>query len=110
MAGGRCESGSHPAGPGGADPKPGLPANTAMSGEWDNVNSADQLFVWLTPQTDAKRVEKQINDIAAVHSVAVRPKNGVRERWHPLQPLNEAILAPTSLMAAVGRTRAFCTG
>ena len=66
-----------------------LPDNTAMSGEWDNVNSADQLFVWLTPQTDAKQVEKRINDIAARHSASVRPKNGVRERLHPLQQLND---------------------
>lgn len=63
--------------------------NDAMTDQWDNVNSADQLFVLLAPKIDAKRVEERINDIASLHSVSVRPKNGVRERWHPLQSLND---------------------
>ncbi|MBC8153529.1 MAG: ABC transporter permease, partial [Bacteroidetes bacterium] len=78
----------------------------AMAGDWDNVNSADQLFVWLTAKTDAKQVAKRINDIAALHSESVRPKNGIRERKHPLQPLNDihfgADIADSSRRASKG--------
>ncbi len=55
--------------------------------QWDNINSADQLFVWLSPQTNPARLAEQINRLAAVHSSGVRLKNGQRERWHLLQPL-----------------------
>lgn len=54
---------------------------------WDNINSADQLFVKLAPNINPQRAEQQINALAATHSPSVRMKNGVRERWHLLQPL-----------------------
>ena len=66
-----------------------LPPPKDPTGQWDNLNADDQLFIRLLAKADAKKVETQINNLVALHSEAVREKKGIRERWHPLQPLNE---------------------
>ena len=56
---------------------------------WDNINSADQLFVEIAPNTNPDEVAKQINGLAARYSKAARLKNGHRDREHQLQPLTD---------------------
>lgn len=64
-----------------------LPTGGDDVGQWDNLNADDQLFVWASPKADVAQIEARINALVAQHSEAVRGKNGVRERWHLLQPL-----------------------
>lgn len=66
-----------------------LPPITDKTEQWDNINSADQLFVWLAPNTNPERIENQINTLAAQHSKAAQLKKGHREREHHLQPLTD---------------------
>ena len=66
-----------------------LPAVTDNAEQWDNINSADQLYVWLAPNTNPEQIASRINNIAARHSKAAQLKNGHREREHRLQPLTD---------------------
>jgi predicted permease len=65
---------------------PPIPDDASL---WDNINSSDQTFVRLSPTANPERVEQQVNAIVGKYSKSVQLKSGVRERWHPLQPLTE---------------------